>query len=347
MISILLPNLNGADFLHHRVDSILKQSFTDWEVIVVDGFSTDNSLEIIRKLINNDKRWRIYQEEPRGIYQAWNSCLSNARGDFIYIATSDDTMDDTFLEKMSKALEQNPSCGLAMCAIDFIDQHGESLPKDKNWSSFPAPIHLKSLFARCHVRKAPLDGILSFTLHNIYHSTTQLLVRKSTYDLVGPYRTDLGSGADFEWSMRVGLSVDCVYLPEKLATWRVHHMQASQGSVGYTSASMIPKMQAIRYSYDFLQKKYPQLSRKVSYADLSLAFRFQQLIYELTENQLFVKKINLLLSKSHRHFRDCIILIPIILFSFGRKEKIRALFTKRNFRMSGVSLRSHLSNYYI
>jgi glycosyltransferase involved in cell wall biosynthesis len=342
MISILLPNLNGSLFLEARIESILNQSISDWEVVVIDGYSSDNSMDIIKKYSSQDPRWRVYQEEPRGIYQAWNSCLAKARGDLIYIATSDDTMDHSLLEKMSATLEMFPKCGLAMCALDFIDSNGNSLSRDKNWSSFPAPIYFGDIFQSRHIRKAPLDGLLSFSLHNIYHSATQLLVRRSTYDYVGLYRTDYGSVADFEWSIRAGLAVDCIFLPEILATWRVHTNQASQSLKGYNTNAMITKLKIINEGYYVIKKKYPVLSAKISFSTLSLAFRFQKFLYEIKEQSSLINKSKLFILKSFRNPKDVIIMISILIFSLGMKERIRNAFTQRNCRIAGISFSSHL-----
>jgi hypothetical protein len=78
-----------------------------------------------------------------------------------------------------------------------------------------------------HIRRAPLDGLLHCALQTVYTSITQLLVRRRVFERVGLFESRWGAMSDFEWGMRVGLLEDCVFLPDKLAAWRVHGQQAT------------------------------------------------------------------------------------------------------------------------
>lgn len=80
---------------------------------------------------------------------------------------------------------------------------------------------------RPHIRKAPLDGLLHTCLTTTYHSITQLLIRRTTFQKWGLFKTQWGSRCDFEWGMRVSLVCNTVHIPEFLATWRIHSAQAT------------------------------------------------------------------------------------------------------------------------
>ena len=224
MISVILPTYNSLGYLTERVDSILNQSYTDWECIVIDGKSTDGTWEYLTELSKNDKRFELYQFEPKGVYHAWNKGVKLANGHFIYFATSDDTMTKDCLEKMVQALKSNPSCSIAHCCLNIINENS-----DRNaildWYKFPAQQYFKELTHEYHIRKAPLCGILYATHQTIIHSFTQILIRKEVFDTINYFLEDQGSEADLEWGMRATLSENIIHVPHELATWRVHAEQ--------------------------------------------------------------------------------------------------------------------------
>ena len=104
-VSICLPTLNAQRFLEVRMATILAQTLTDWELIVCDSFSDDGTWEYFQQF-KDDSRIRLYQVPKEGLYAGWNECLRRCRGEYIYIATADDTMVPECLEKMVGALER-------------------------------------------------------------------------------------------------------------------------------------------------------------------------------------------------------------------------------------------------
>ncbi|MFN9369974.1 MAG: glycosyltransferase [Planctomycetia bacterium] len=226
-VSICLPNLNTARYLPERLDSILAQTFSDWECVVSDNFSDDGAWDILRQYGEKDSRFKLAQaaKDERGMYPNWNNCIRRATGDFVYFATSDDTMAHDCLEKMVGELERHPECGLCQCGLDVIDEQGR--PHSWRWQDCSFGRFAPEWLMRKHVRAAPMDGLLHFALQTVYTSITQVLMRRSVFEKYGLFETRWGSAADFEWGMRVGLLESCVYIPEVLASWRVHPSQAT------------------------------------------------------------------------------------------------------------------------
>jgi glycosyltransferase involved in cell wall biosynthesis len=109
-VSVLLPNYNHAKYLKQRIESILYQTFQDFDIIILDDCSSDNSKEIIELFRNHPKVSQIvYNEKNSGsTFKQWQKGLRLAKGDFIWIAESDDWAENNFLEKTySKFLEDN------------------------------------------------------------------------------------------------------------------------------------------------------------------------------------------------------------------------------------------------
>ena len=87
-LSIIIPTYNSASVLPKALESIVGQTFTDWEVLVMDGVSTDDTLKVAKSY--NDSRIRIYSEPDKGIYDAMNKGIKKAHGEWLYFLGSDD-----------------------------------------------------------------------------------------------------------------------------------------------------------------------------------------------------------------------------------------------------------------
>ncbi len=120
-----MPNLNGRPFLPERLRTITEQTFSDWELIVVDNYSEDGAWEYFQVQARSEPRMKISQSPKEGMYANWNNCLRLAKGEFVYIATSDDTMAPDCLERLIDALDQYPDCDLAHCPLRVIDDASE------------------------------------------------------------------------------------------------------------------------------------------------------------------------------------------------------------------------------
>jgi glycosyltransferase involved in cell wall biosynthesis len=96
LVSVLLPSLNARQFLDVRIESLLAQTFSNWEAIVLDSHSTDGSWEVFKSIASTDSRFRLYQVPQDGLYAALNRGMQLASGEFLHIATCDDAMAPEF-----------------------------------------------------------------------------------------------------------------------------------------------------------------------------------------------------------------------------------------------------------
>ena len=128
-VSVIVPNYNHAAFLRQRVDSILSQNYQDFEVLLLDDCSSDNSHEVIESYRNHPKVRRIvYNEQNSGsAFRQWDKGIALATGEWIWIAESDDWADTRFLETMMTYLSTYPECGLAYCRSHCTDEVGNIL----------------------------------------------------------------------------------------------------------------------------------------------------------------------------------------------------------------------------
>jgi glycosyltransferase involved in cell wall biosynthesis len=236
-VSIVLPCLNARQFLEPRIDSLLAQTFHDWEAIVLDSHSTDGSWEFFRSVASNDWRFRLYQMPREGFYAALNRGIELASGEFLVIATCDDTMHTDFLATLLEAFAICPEAGIAACDVSLINRDGGQLTREDMATYLPGE-SIDDMLALDVVRSYPLtripnyrppphDCLLHFSAKSVYFSLTQLLIRTSSAQSAEPFDTTVGSIADLGWLVRLTNLAGTVHVPRKLTMWRFHGNQLS------------------------------------------------------------------------------------------------------------------------
>ncbi len=233
-VSICVPNLNTRPFLAERFETIFNQSFQDWELLVYDSYSDDGAWEYIQELAAGETRMRVWQGPRQGTPGSWNPCIHEARGEFVYIATSDDAMAPDCLEKLVAALEQHNDCDLAHCPLVVVDEAGTPLAHSQWPQGTVFAQGTGELLHLPHIRRAPYDGLLHLTGAHVYLSITQLLIRRTLFSRIGDLPSKWRAAGDFNWEMRAGLVANTIHVPGTWATWRRHAKQATPVSGGNT-----------------------------------------------------------------------------------------------------------------
>lgn len=105
LVSIIIPTFNRENLIKETLESVLSQSYFNWECIIVDDGSIDKTVEVIKEVIKNDNRFVIYNLEHKGVSYARNHALSKAKGEFIQFLDSDDLLDKDKLQKSLNALQ--------------------------------------------------------------------------------------------------------------------------------------------------------------------------------------------------------------------------------------------------
>lgn len=136
-VSIIIPNYNHAPFLKQRIDSVLNQTHKDFELIILDDCSTDNSKEIIESYKSHPAITHIvYNEKNSGSpFEQWNKGLCLAEGEYVWIAESDDYCEKDFLSSLVGILENNKGMCLGYCQSWVVDQAGKRLYNNKTWTA--------------------------------------------------------------------------------------------------------------------------------------------------------------------------------------------------------------------
>src|ERR1039458_5816296 len=134
-VSVIVPNYNHARFLPQRLDSILAQTYKDYELIVWDDASSDNSREVLENYAAKNSMRLVFNEKNSGNpFIQWRKGAELACGEYLWIAESDDYADPQLLETLVARLQQNPKVGLAYCQSFSVDEDGRILGTLEYWT---------------------------------------------------------------------------------------------------------------------------------------------------------------------------------------------------------------------
>ena len=126
MVSIITPCYNGAKYVSETIESVISQTYVDWEMIIVDDGSKDNSVEIIKTYSEKDNRIQLVQQPNGGSSVARNKGISLCRGQYIALLDADDLWDSTFLEKQINYLKRkNAIC--VSCSYRRINDNSQEI----------------------------------------------------------------------------------------------------------------------------------------------------------------------------------------------------------------------------
>lgn len=131
-ITIIIPSYNHQNYIEQRLDTILNQTYKDWEAIIIDDASNDNSLNIIDSYLKDHPEFKVKsfiknKENSGSGYKSWQKGIALAETEFIWIAETDDFSDPKFLECTFTSLESNPDAVLAFTASNYVNSQGEFL----------------------------------------------------------------------------------------------------------------------------------------------------------------------------------------------------------------------------
>lgn len=134
LVSVIVPNYNYARYLNARIDSILSQTFQDFELILLDDCSTDNSREVLESYRNNPHVSHIvFNEQNSGSpFQQWMKGIELAKGKYIWIAEADDLADNTLLESSITRATENPDTAICFVGSKLFDSYGNIEKRDVN-----------------------------------------------------------------------------------------------------------------------------------------------------------------------------------------------------------------------
>jgi len=215
LITITICTFNGELYLADTIESVLKQSYPNIEIVIVDDGSTDSTLSIIKKYQRRDSRIRFFVKSNRGLPATRNFSFKQAHGEWIAIIDQDDLCYPERLMKQFKVTRKFPSASLIFCNTDYINEKGKKIGNHLLSFSLPKLLIVKDLAANLLLIKG------------CYVDSEACFIRTALVNRIGFLDESLKYACDYEYFIRAGFESDFAYTPETLSAWRIHPNQES------------------------------------------------------------------------------------------------------------------------
>ncbi|WP_019502758.1 glycosyltransferase [Pseudanabaena sp. PCC 6802] len=233
-VSVIIPSYNHKKYVAEAIQSVLDQTYQDFEIVITDDGSSDRTVSIIKSF--TDPRIKLFCfPKNRGAAVAVNHCIAEAKGEFIALLNSDDVFVVDKLEKQVDFLDRNPQVGAVFSYAQFIDEDSQEIANTEH--------HYAKVFLQ-HNRSR-----FKWLNHFFYHGNClchpSILIRKECYDTVGNYDRRLAQLPDFDFWIRLCQKYEIFILPENLVKFRIRSDR--------TNASADTPESRIRISFETIQ----------------------------------------------------------------------------------------------
>ena len=208
--TVVIPTYNQAQYLGPALESLFAQSFSDWEAVVVNDGSTDNTAEVMEEYAAKDQRIRLFHKENGGVASALNVGIREARGEWICWLSSDDLFEPDKLEVHFRAIQENPE-------IKFFHSHWYLLLEENGQKIAPG-LWLD----------IPPDEfqVSRFLLANYVHGNA-IAVHRTVFDEVGLFDERFRQGQDYDMWLRISARFVSKYIDRRTCVTRIHPGQTT------------------------------------------------------------------------------------------------------------------------
>ena len=248
LISVIIPVYNGEKTIQQTIESVLNQSFKDFELIVIDDGSQDSTVEIVSSV--SDPRLRMYSYPNAGVSASRNRGIAKAVGEFISFLDADDLWTTDKLEAQLKALEANPQAAVAYSWTDYIDESGQFL--------YPGNHPM-----------AAGDVYSELLLSDFLENGSNPLIRREALRQVGSFDESLFGPEDWELFIRLAARYHFVVVPRSQILYRL-----STNSISFN----LPRQEA--QCLQVIERAFSQAPESLQYLKpRSLANLYQYLLF--------------------------------------------------------------------
>ena len=256
-LSVIIPCYNGDKYISQAIQSVLDQTYHDFEIVITNDGSTDDSLSRIEAF--DDSRILLYNfDRNRGVAAATNNCIEHARGKYVAILDADNVFLSTKLETQIQFLENHPEIGAVFTWVQLIDGSGRKLED--------AGHPYQTLFEQPN--RSRQEWLNHFFYRNNCLCHPSAMIRKECYEAVGEYDTRLSQLLDFDLWIRLCRQYEIFIIPDELLRFRIHDDDSnlSGQSLGAQSrhdwqASQVLNNYLAISSTDELLQIFPEVAR--------------------------------------------------------------------------------------
>src|SRR5919199_1822189 len=259
IVSVIIPVYNGEKTIGETIESVLKQTFTDFEVLVIDDGSQDSTLEVINTI--QDSRLKVFSYPNTGVSASRNRGLTQATGELISFLDADDLWTPDKLEAQVKALQDNSQAAVAYSWTDWIDSSGQFLRSGGHIT----------------VNGNAYETLL---LRDFVESGSNPLIRRQALEEVGTFDESLAFAEDWDLWLRLAARYEYVAVPSPQILYRISPDSASFN---------VWKMEA--GSLKVIERHFAQAPESLQHLKReTLGSRYKYLMFKAIEGNLERKK---------------------------------------------------------
>jgi glycosyltransferase involved in cell wall biosynthesis len=222
MVSIIIPSYNHEKYIEKCILSILNQTFQDFEIVIIDDCSTDNSANVIRTFCDERIIFEILNRNS-GMNVAVEKCMQKCTGKYIAFISSDDMWKSTKLEKQVDFLEKNKAYDAVLTQVEFIGEDGKSMSEKKNRQA--------GIFE--YQNRSSKQWLRRFFYQGNCLCKPSMMIRKGVYKSLNYLDKRIISFSDFDFWVRFSFNHEFWILDEKLTKFRIrdNEMNISAGTI--------------------------------------------------------------------------------------------------------------------
>lgn len=216
LATIAIPTYNREKYIKQSINSVLDQTYKNFELLILDNCSTDNTGKIVKNI--SDIRIRYLKNERNiGMINNWNKCVELAEGDYLIILGDDDKLYPEFLEHSLTAHQDNPKIGFSFTHCNKVDPDGKYLMR---WGYQFTP-------SGCLTDYKYLYYTINYDCCLTNSST--VLINKKVFKKVGLFETPYGANTfDFNMWIKIAEEYDVYFIDKVLVDYRIHENQVSE-----------------------------------------------------------------------------------------------------------------------
>lgn len=240
-VSIIVPNYNHSKYLPQRIDSILSQTYRNFELIILDDCSSDNSAEVINRYAKHEKVSHVVINEQNSgsTFIQWQKGFSLAKGDLIWIAESDDYCDSSFLSEVVPFFEKDENLAIAYCTSNIVDSEGQMC----DYNDVAEKIPEKTFVGTYFIKKYMLTG------NSIWNASAVVFRKKYALSVEKDYMNYVAAGDHLFW-IRMAEIGSVRHISKKLNYFRQHN-----NKVTHTKLKDGTNFREERMIFDYIKNK--------------------------------------------------------------------------------------------
>lgn len=199
-VSVIIPTYNRCKYLNFAIQSVLHQTYANWELLVIDDGSSDDTSSVIQEYIGKDKRIRSFRLKNGGVARARSVGIKEAKGEYVAFLDDDDYYLPHKLELQVNYLEKNPQHIFVYGQADYVDSQGN------------------------YIKTVPGNPVRTYgeLIQESVIFPTTIMVRRSAFEEFGYFRSSLKTCEDYDMWLRIARKYPFAFISEPVAKYRRH-----------------------------------------------------------------------------------------------------------------------------